>query len=1016
MLAMVELESLMAASSQTQAQTSHKNPNPKNPVSMKPNKSNSFRSGVSAVLSVLTLGCFTASSALAATRTWDGGNSDPASAGQWNVNAFANWNGAIVNGDDLVFGITNANGWTLTSVGAARDIKSLTFQSGSPAYDIRLSSTVSGGTSQSLTFISGNTGITVEPGDTSSHNIGLALGSLILEGNLTATHNGSGTLTISRPITGSGFGLTKEGSGLMKLDPPSAAPNTYSGATQVNGGILTIGRLAAKGSTSGITVGASGIIGIGVDNIGSTTHYLAADVVALFNRLSDDPALTGNLAGYSLNDASGVAVDTTAAAAFVDSGSALTAPNRSLTKIGTGTYRLNQTNTYTGPTIIKQGTLSLGAALNGGALSPSSAITVESGATFAVSKNNAAVQGTNFSSAAISGGGNFVQLGGNAGTGVTTLNVANTFSGTTTISGGLLTLSNALALQNSALDTADSIVSSSATTGLKTTVTTLTLGGLSGDKDLATLFNAANGYSGVTALTLNPQTGKSNTYSGIIADGAPGMSLTKTGAGTQTLSGANTYTGATNLSQGTLILNNATALGGNNPGVNGTSSIAMAAGTTLRSNYIIADAGNVDSFVYAPITLSGAGSVNFHPGAGSSVAPPEAVTFNLNGAIGGTAGTNVVFSSPSANLGNADSIIVLGAASTYDGNTTITAGNNNDRLNVKAGVANALPTTTVLTLGDKEGAGTFRSMQYDLNGNDQTLAGLDNGGNVPLLRRQAVTNSSGTAATLTINNSADFIFGGANFNAANSSTTRAQITGNLALVKDGAGTLTLDGTLANGATAAGNTYTGNTTVNEGILRIGFANPSNQSSTVTIAESGATLDLTYSGTDTVDKLFIGDTQLDAGEYGPTATPIPQITNSTGTGTLTVTSGPAGGFSAWQTANSTLGSLDEDHDDDGVSNGIEFFIYGPVANSGFTALPPVVNTGGTLSVTFTKAAGYTGTYGTHYAVETSATLADPWVPQIADPDPGFTVTFPSPTEVKYTFPAGTKNFARLKVTGP
>ena len=132
-------------------------------------------------------------------------------------------------------------------------------------------------------------------------------------------------------------------------------------------------------------------------------------------------------------------------------------------------------------------------------------------------------------------------------------------------------------------------------------------------------------------------------------------------------------------------------------------------------------------------------------GAGSSVAPAEAVTFNLNGAIGGTAGTNVVFSSPATNINNADSIIVLGAASTYDGNTTITVGNTNDRINVKAGVANALPTTTVLTLGNIDGAGSFRTTQYDLNGNNQTLAGLDNGGNVPLLRRQTVTNSSGTA-------------------------------------------------------------------------------------------------------------------------------------------------------------------------------------------------------------------------------------------------------------------------------
>ena len=96
----------------------------------------------------------------------------------------------------------------------------------------------------------------------------------------------------------------------------------------------------------------------------------------------------------------------------------------------------------------------------------------------------------------------------------------------------------------------------------------------------------------------------------------------------------------------------------------------------------------------------------------------------------------MVFSTPSTSLSNADSIFVLGAASTYDGNTTITVGNSGDRINVKAGVADALPTTTVLTFGNIAGSGTGRITQYDLNGNNQTLAGLDNGGNVPLLRRQ----------------------------------------------------------------------------------------------------------------------------------------------------------------------------------------------------------------------------------------------------------------------------------------
>lgn len=84
--------------------------------------------------------------------------------------------------------------------------------------------------------------------------------------------------------------------------------------------------------------------------------------------------------------------------------------------------------------------------------------------------------------------------------------------------------------------------------------------------------------------------------------------------------------------------------------------------------------------------------------------------------------------------------------------------------------------------------------------------------------------------------------------------------------------------------------------------------------------------------------------------------------------------------------------------------------------FTALPAVTNTLGTLSVTWTKAASYTGTYGTHFVVETSATLAGPWTTETS---PG-NVSFPSANEVKYTFPRGTaytgKLFARLKVTGP
>jgi fibronectin-binding autotransporter adhesin len=126
---------------------------------------------------------------------------------------------------------------------------------------------------------------------------------------------------------------------------------------------------------------------------------------------------------------------------------------------------------------------------------------------------------------------------------------------------------------------------------------------------------------------------------------------------------------------------------------------------------------------------------------------------------------------------------------------------------------------------------------------------------------------------------------------------------------------------------------------------------------------------------------------------------------------VSTGAPTGFAAWQSANSTAGTFADDHDNDGVDNGTEFFLGGTTDTTGFTALPGVTNTGGTLSVTWTKAATYGGTYGSDFVVETSATLANPWTTETL----GVNVTVVG-DDVTYTFPAGTRNFARLKVTGP
>ena len=128
-------------------------------------------------------------------------------------------------------------------------------------------------------------------------------------------------------------------------------------------------------------------------------------------------------------------------------------------------------------------------------------------------------------------------------------------------------------------------------------------------------------------------------------------------------------------------------------------------------------------------------------------------------------------------------------------------------------------------------------------------------------------------------------------------------------------------------------------------------------------------------------------------------------------------PTTGYTAWQATNGATGqTLDQDHDNDGVPNGIEYFLGGNTNTTGFTPLPGVSNSDGSLSVTWVRHPdypGFPGNYGTDFVVETSATLTGPWTEESS---PG-NVTITG-NDVTYTFPTplGDKNFARLKVTGP
>jgi autotransporter-associated beta strand protein len=234
-------------------------------------------------------------------------------------------------------------------------------------------------------------------------------------------------------------------------------------------------------------------------------------------------------------------------------------------------------------------------------------------------------------------------------------------------------------------------------------------------------------------------------------------------------------------------------------------------------------------------------------------------------------------------------------------------------------------------------------------------------------------------------------------------TTNARTYAN---VISGTGTLTKSGT--NSLTLSGvNTYSGDTTVSNGSLSLTNAasaldaNTGNNASTVTIAATGATLDLTFTGTDIVDKLFIGGVQQPAGVYGPTATPLTQITNSSGSGTLTVATGPVSdnNYASWaasQTPPVTAGPNGDD-DNDGVKNLVEYALADGQERGTLTG----------TSLGFTKrGAPYGGDLT--YEIETSDNLG------ISDPWGAVTPDLNNASTISYTLQNPGDNFARLKVT--
>ncbi len=551
------------------------------------------------------------------------------------------------------------------------------------------------------------------------------------------------------------------------------------------------------------------------------------------------------------------------------------------------------------------------------------------------------------------------------GTGRTTLTGANTYTGGTTVNGGTLQITDDAQLG-----------AVPATPTVNVTLNGATLY----NNDSTPVINANRTISlGAGGGYLQGGWGpKTLTVNGLIT-GAGGLAI-NWDAGPVILSAANNYAGNT-------------TIGDTGPSywANVAANVVLKVGIddalpfgTGKGNVVFGTSANANT---ATLDLNGRNlRVNGLTGAANAIIDNTAGT----GDYLLTAGNNNQTSTFAGSIRNTSGkvgltkvgtgALTLSGASSYTGNTTVNGGTlilnlPNNTLNP---VTSALGNNQVAHTVTVNNGGTLQFSSGDtLGGNASTLATtlvIDSGGTVTnggvvfnrlgsvTLNGGTLTSVSGaaagyqtysfdaaavvtvggtTASTISTNGTFNGIHLNTNtvFNVANATTSAAAdltvsaplIDRNLSeggaggLTKNGVGTLTLTGA---------NTYTGNTVVNAGKLAISTAYLA-AAADVSIG-AGASIALDYSGTDTIDELTIEGTAKSPGTYGATgsgATYIDDV-HFSGTGTLTVTTGPAAsGYASWAVAKG-LDDSDAAHssaksadpDGDGKNNLYEFAFDG------------------------------------------------------------------------------------------